>query len=205
VIQRRSRSMATGPAGSVILRISLAESNPAIWRIVHVPGRTTLHQLHRVIQVVFSWMDYHLYEFRVADESYQAPHEEAEGRDSTRVPLAALKPRAGDRFEYTYDFGDDWLHEIEVVDVSPLGDDEPFPQILGGERAGPLDDAGGIRQYQELLRLRASALRGEELSADDREWLEWLPKGFDPEEFSVASAQHSLILLSAWGCLDGKR
>lgn len=179
------------------------ESKPTIWRIVHVPGRTTLHQLHRIVQTIFSWLDYHLYEFRIGDQAYQAPGEDAEGRDSTRTRLGSLRLQAGDRFEYVYDFGDDWLHEIEVVDVSPIGDDEPFPTLLGGERAGPPDDTGGIDRYQELLHIRDAALRGATISADDRESLAWLPEGFDPEEFGVTATQHALTLLSAWGALDG--
>jgi hypothetical protein len=78
-------------AGSMILRISLSESDPEIWRIVHVSQRMTLHQLHRVIQTLFLWADYHLYEFRIGDQSYQEPGEESEGLDAKRTSLGSLR------------------------------------------------------------------------------------------------------------------
>jgi hypothetical protein len=50
----------------VELRLTLAGIEPPIWRYVRVPDAYTLHQLHRVIQLVFGWLDYHLYTFEVA-------------------------------------------------------------------------------------------------------------------------------------------
>jgi hypothetical protein len=36
---------------------------PPIYRRVRVPDGFTLHQLHRVLQIAFSRLDYHLYDF----------------------------------------------------------------------------------------------------------------------------------------------
>ncbi|MFI1332735.1 hypothetical protein ACH4U7_21920 [Streptomyces sp. NPDC020845] len=31
-----------------------------------------------------------------------------------KVPLCAVAPAVGDKISYTYDFGDGWVHRIEV-------------------------------------------------------------------------------------------
>lgn len=41
------------------LRISLEGIDPPIWRRVIFPKNATLHDLHRAIQVLFDWYDYH--------------------------------------------------------------------------------------------------------------------------------------------------
>lgn len=43
------------------LKIFLDESDPQIWRRVHVPTGMTLRALHRLIQALFEWRTYHLY------------------------------------------------------------------------------------------------------------------------------------------------
>ena len=93
---------------AVQLRVTLLEIEPPIWRSILVRADTTLHELHRVIQMLFQWYDYHLYRFDIGERGFEAPDEEAEGEDSTRAKLGQLGFRAGDTFEYTYDFGDDW-------------------------------------------------------------------------------------------------
>src|SRR3982751_4045698 len=60
------------------LRITIAGIEPPIWRLVRVPDAYTLHQLHRVIQLVFGWLDYHLYAFTVGGRRFEEPLEEAE-------------------------------------------------------------------------------------------------------------------------------
>lgn len=55
------------------LCISLADIEPPIRRRVRVPDAHTLHQLHRVIQLLLGWMDDHLYEFRIGERRFEAP------------------------------------------------------------------------------------------------------------------------------------
>jgi len=45
------------------LNVSLAGSNLLIWRRVEVPSQMTLPHLHRTLQIVMGWEDYHLHEF----------------------------------------------------------------------------------------------------------------------------------------------
>src|ERR1700719_2155964 len=54
-------------------RLSLDGIKPPIWRRILVPADFTLSQLHRVIQAVMDWKDYHLHEFNVAGRVYGIP------------------------------------------------------------------------------------------------------------------------------------
>jgi hypothetical protein len=85
---------------SLDLRITITETEPPIWRMVRVPDAYTLHQLHRVIQLVFGWLDYHLYAFEIGGRRFEEPLEEAEDEDSTAVRLRDLPLRTGARFTY---------------------------------------------------------------------------------------------------------
>ena len=38
-------------------------TKPPVWRRVIVAEKSTFHELHQVIQLVFGWDDYHLYQF----------------------------------------------------------------------------------------------------------------------------------------------
>jgi hypothetical protein len=54
------------------LRISLEEIEPLIWRRVLFRTNTTLHELHRAIQLLFNWYDYHLYQFDINGRRFEA-------------------------------------------------------------------------------------------------------------------------------------
>ena len=58
----------------------------------------------------------------------------------------ALLTDLGAGFEYLYDFGDGWTHDIEV-----LGPGGPAPGCLDGYGACPPEDCGGPAGYAELL------------------------------------------------------
>jgi hypothetical protein len=183
--------------------VSLAEIEPSIWRSVLVRANVTLHELHRTIQMLFQWYDYHLYRFEIGDRGFEAPDDEAEGEDSTRARLDRLGLRAGDTFEYTYDFGDDWRHLVEVEALESVSDQAWLPWVLDGARRGPPEDCGGPYRYSEVQWLPQQPF--EDLDEDDQEMMEWLGEDFDPEEFSLAQARHDLMLASAWGILKRKR
>jgi hypothetical protein len=66
------------------LCITLADIEPPIWRRVRVPDAYTLDQLHRVIQLLFGWLDYHLYSFEVGERRLEPPCRRPKAR--TRRP-----------------------------------------------------------------------------------------------------------------------
>jgi hypothetical protein len=187
--------MSKHPAAYQVL-IQLAEIEPPVWRRVIVSSAMTLHDLHRAIQILFAWYDYHLYEFEFAGRRYAFPDPEAEAEDSTQVRLVDLKLRSGAELRYTYDFGDDWLHIVEIERLRVRHDRGWLPWLLEGERRGPPEDCGGPMAYMELLTSMQTPL--EDLSDDDRERAMWAGLNFDPDDFSVEQARHALLLSSKW-------
>jgi hypothetical protein len=183
----------------LVLRIVLAHSEPVIWRAVVIPEAYTLEQLHRVIQLSFSWLDYHLYNFRVGKRRFERPESELERENAEAVTLASLGLKKGSRFTYEYDFGDGWDHEITVEEVLALPEPDGFeflPRLAGGERAGPPEDSGGMHLYMELLEILKDPAHPE---YEERQ--EWMPPGFDSERFDLAAADHALTLAAAWGAI----
>lgn len=185
---------------ALVIRVTLAEIEPPIWRRVVVPKTITLHELHRTCQILFEWYDYHLYEFSVDGVRFEAPHAEAEGRDAKKAKLSGLGIGPGDRFTYVYDWGDYWVHEIEVEEET-VGDPSWLPWLLDGERAGPPEDCGGIGGYYDLQ--RAVAMTEEEAEADFEilRMREWVGEDYDADAFDQRGVRHALLLSSAWGSL----
>ena len=80
----------------------------------------TLDKLHEHIQTAMGWTNSHLHHFRIDGKLYGDPMLLAETfgelnyADSTRTMLSDILPESGQRFrfEYEYDFGDGWRHEV---------------------------------------------------------------------------------------------
>jgi hypothetical protein len=164
------------------LKISLIGSKPEIWRQILVLGDTTLAKLHNIIQELIGWEDDHLHEFVIAGGHYTRPHPDdlVPSQDEKQIRLYEVAPKKGLKFLYTYDFGDEWEHEIIVENI--LEEDSRFtgkPVCIGGENAGPPEDIGGIPGYYETLKAVKNPRH------PDHEGLkEWLGE-FDPKAFNI--------------------
>jgi len=177
----------------VQLKIVLTETEPEIWRRVVVSTGTTLHELHRIIQLMFEWYDYHLYEFTVSGVKYQAPDSESEGEDSTRTRIAQLRLSTGLEFTYVYDFGDDWLHRITVESLTKVNDLAALQYVVDGQRRGPPEDCGGPPGFERFLDAIANP-RDPEYD----EYKLWAGQDYSPEGFDVRTVRHAVLLASAW-------
>ena len=194
----RARTRAAlAPRQDLVLRVSLRDIVPEIWRTVRVPREYTLAQLHRTLQLVFAWQDYHLHVFEIGERRFEAPDEEAEG-ESTAIRLTALPLATGDRFLYRYDFGDDWEHDVVVEAVVPVTDPEDprWPYLMGGERASPPEDCGGPGGFAALVRGLARPR-----SREGRELREWVGPDYDPARFDPWQVGRMLTMAAAYGAM----
>jgi len=125
-------------------RLSLEHVQPTVWRRILVPDDCTLARLHKVIQAVMNWQDYHLHEFMVKGQAYGDPAVDEEDRllDDRTVRLRNLDLAIGDRVEYAYDFGDNWQHVLKLEDKMPPSAEVVYPLCVGGERTAPPEDVG---------------------------------------------------------------
>ena len=107
-----------------------------------------------------------------------------EGTVAVREVLRAI----GDRVTYWYDFGDDWYHDVVLENVLPANA-VTHPVCIGGRRAGPLEDSGGIHSYQHLCAALADpedpdhAAAGKWL-AQVHGWIDWDAAHFDRAELN---------------------
>jgi len=105
-----------------------------------------------------------------------------ESQDEAKVRLSDVLHRERDWLLYEYDFGDSWEHEVRVEKILPA------PPVgvrkaacLGGARACPPEDCGGIPGYERLLKILANPKHPEH-----DETLEWIGESPDPATFDSA-------------------
>jgi hypothetical protein len=166
-------------------------SKPPVWRRVLVDAGASLGELHEVIMAAMGWDGGHLHMFSDDTTRYgTTPDDE----DEDEFALADVLVEPGDRLRYTYDFGDDWDHEIKLEKVLPP-DAGPHttavPVCLAGKGACPPEDCGGPWGYTDLKEAIADPS-----DEEHGERLEWLgledPSDFDPAAFDLATVNARL-------------
>src|SRR3546814_7323969 len=73
------------------------------------------------------------YELRISDWS-------SDVCSSDLIRLAKLVERGVTTFTYTYDFGDDWRHTIEIEGVFTADPATDYPRFFDGERRAPPEE-----------------------------------------------------------------
>jgi len=173
--------------GPISLKITLRNVKPPIWRRILVTGGITLGDLHVAIQVVMGWGNGHMHAFDVGGQQYGERGSLEDAADEDRLTLNGLVKLGFDRFSYTYDFGDDWEHDILIEKAPPPKDVKAFPACVAGKRSCPPEDCGGAWGYADLLVILADPDHPEH-----DEQREWVGESFDPEAFSVSAADAML-------------
>ncbi len=136
--------------------VSLREIEPAIWRRFLLRKGATFHQLHLSIQLAGPWRNHHLYEFCHSQDERRViagiPDGELEKpvSDARRLRLDRYFVTPGTRCLYRYDFGDDWEHDVELIQVVDMPD-VFLRRLLDGKRTFPPEDSGGVPGYYECL------------------------------------------------------
>ena len=174
------------------IKMTLEGVKPPIWRRVQVSAQSTLSQLHEVIQASMGWWNYHLHSFRIEGEEYTRHSEdgstdELDMREEQRVKLQQVLGRKGQRFSYTYDFGDNWEHRLVLEEIMPADPSRSYPVCLAGQRACPPEDCGGVYGYENVL----EALRDPE-HEEHQQIRTWIGRPFDPEAFSLPAVNEAL-------------
>jgi hypothetical protein len=175
-------------------KITLIGTRPPVWRRIQVKD-CTLDQLHEHIQLAMGWTNSHLHHFRDKDQLYGDPDlmeenfDEMEYADSTTTLLSDILPKTRKRFRiiYEYDFGDSWEHEVLFEGRVPAEPGRKYPLCLGGARACPPEDVGGVWGYADFV----DAIKDPEHERHE-EFREWMSGEFDPEAFDAAAATKAM-------------
>jgi hypothetical protein len=130
------------------------------------------------------WLGYHLYEYRIGGDAYGDPDPDfdyaREIKDLRRIRFERVVRHIGERFEFLYDFGDGWVHDVEVEAIAQPEPRVRYPRLIAGERACPPEDVGGPHGYADFL----AAIEDPRHEAHD-ELLDWVGGDFDPEWFDL--------------------
>ena len=160
------------------LLIQLELDHHDIWRRIIIPSRATFYSLYKTIQEVFDWLDYHLHEFYVLEDSERytsgrpfytyarklvivdgsEPDVESfldpdkyEIKEERTICLSEVF-RENKMCIYNYDFGDDWNHVITLEKVISDGK-ELKPLLVDRKGKRPPEDVGGESGFDEYLRI----------------------------------------------------
>lgn len=171
--------------GVLRVKVTLENTDPPIWRRLLLPQDCTFWDLHVAIQDSMGWEGDHLHAFQLQGGKGLEPlviglPGPFGGMDVipgwTQEVLEHVRPAAG--FRYTYDFGDDWKHGVEIEDLEPAEPGRSYPSCIDGARRCPPEDCGGPFSYQDLLK----AIRDPD-HARHAEAVDSWGESFDPEDF----------------------
>ncbi len=182
-----------GASDVIELRITLKHCEPKVERTLVVPADITFGGLHHCIQQVMGWENAHLHEFKVGKKRVgMEPEDDFFADDELLleddVKLFDLMSECKGSFQYWYDFGDDWMHDIKAKVLAPSKTQGlELPCCTAGSGACPPEDCGGVWGYAEMLEgLRSgSPQRKKELRS-------WLGGAFDPEAFDLRAVDRAL-------------
>lgn len=174
----------------------LGVSKPPVWRRLQLRADTRLDHLHDIIVAAFGWQDYHMHVFTSGPEKFGMPDPELGHADERQISLGELIGGIGDRLRYTYDFGDDWEHEIVVEDLLDADPDTHYPLLAAAKGACPPEDCGGPWGYAELKDILADPSHDQH-----QEMLDWLgldiTSAFDPNAIATDQIEQELTLNGA--------
>jgi putative transposase len=175
------------------LTIRLVGTEPPIWRRVLVRSSMTFAQLHQVFQLTMGWTNAHLHEFQVDNRRIGPIHadlDDGEGlMDEKQLRLDQVFSPTDTLFQYTYDFGDGWEHEVHIEPWQPAQPAAIYPVCIEGGRNCPPEDCGGVPGYEHLLTVLA-----DKAHPDRAAWLTWLGGTYNPDLFQQTFINRKLAM-----------
>jgi hypothetical protein len=171
-----------------VLRVSLRDVEPEVWRRLAVKSDTPLPRLALLLEKAMGWGGYHMHVFDVGGVMFGVPDEDFDNVINEKAAkLHHVLPSVGTSLRWDYDFGDGWEHDVVVAAIESPADDQRYPVCLEGARACPPEDCGGPPGYEHLL-----AVLADPTDPEHGELSEWIPPGFDAAAFDLAAANRRL-------------
>lgn len=180
-------------------KVEIKNSKPLIWRRIIVPMYFNFHDLHLAIQSLFNWANYHLYAFEICDKHGFTKNsivdvDAFEGEildddlDSNKEKISNYFKKIGDKINYIYDFGDNWMHKITLEKI--INDYKfDYPICTKAVKKAPCEDSGSIWGWYDKLEILKNFDSKNEEHQEIYEWmLEMIPELEDldnPRNFDI--------------------
>ncbi|ACL42576.1 plasmid pRiA4b ORF-3 family protein (plasmid) [Pseudarthrobacter chlorophenolicus A6] len=204
------------PGSLLQVKVFIVDSEPAIWRLLEIDPSLTLDRVHEILQTAVGWRDSHLHAFTDTDPYIRLRAVNGHVREPRRwVSQDLLEDNGNDLPEtdwtlgqiltvesgpvfYEYDFGDGWVHRLELTGTVPMPASAPRARLMDGARRAPLEDSGGIGGYHDLLDVLADPDHEEHENL--RAWVAWTAgpwHEFDPEQLDIDAVNNELAMVFA--------
>jgi hypothetical protein len=139
-----------------VLKVALSHDK-STWRRIEILGSQSLDTLHEIIFEAFDRYEPHMYSFFMTKAGSKSRSRFAQAKEYTH-PFAVEAGMAGDlkaigdasktalsdlglkvkgKFEYLFDFGEDWLHEVTVEKIVDIFPDHDYPIITKKKGESP--------------------------------------------------------------------
>ena len=133
-----------------LFKVNLEWEEP-VWRTIEMREDQTLRDLHSAIQEAFAWDNDHLYSFFMSGKAWDKKtqywddplggYTEGKGPRAHQAILCDLNLVPGRQFLYLFDYGDEWRHKVELLEVRDADMSHLYPKIV--ERHGDAPDQYG--------------------------------------------------------------
>ncbi|KAF7302904.1 MYND-type domain-containing protein [Mycena kentingensis (nom. inval.)] len=196
--------------------IKTPDGEDRIWRRFVVSGGMSLGVLHdKVVAPLMGWVrNFHAHLFTDYRDGTIFGPKKSTSIDMMHVDLsgyvflneddycmAHLVQKVGQVFQYDYDFGDHFRHEVTVENILPLEESYGRVQILGGSGICPMENGNGNTSWAERLEKLAKSRQAErrEVLSEiysspnyvDRGWSK--RANFDPDYFDLAETTQAVM------------
>jgi len=123
-------------------------------RVFSMPSDATFFHLHLALQEFFDWDNEHLFDFSKGkgQKRVEVGLRCGDLPLTTRIDHFANNDGSFDKFSYTYDFSDEWEHQI-TIGKRRLKPKQPTleTRLISGKGVAPLEDCGGIPGHYAIL------------------------------------------------------
>lgn len=109
------------------------------WRRVLMPAADTLADLHNAIQILFGWDGDHLHVFTIGKDHYSGAFYHLEETRNDHEARLGTVLRNVKKFEYEYDLGASWIHEITVEKTLPVDEKRSYPVCTAFSGDNPVE------------------------------------------------------------------
>ncbi|MCQ2078542.1 MAG: plasmid pRiA4b ORF-3 family protein [archaeon] len=160
------------------LKIKLMDIGKAMYRVVLVPSDMLFRDLDTLIRATMGWCGDHLSMFELPELKIEISEPDRgdrlfrinEHRDDDKEILSDY---LGRRIIYTYDFGDNWRHDVVLEEV--VEEDITCPRLLKARGFAYLEDTGGPWSF-DPSEFESDSFTPEELEAFNKSLEEvWSP------------------------------
>jgi hypothetical protein len=180
------------------IKISLKDIRPEIWRRIQIDSKTTLYEMHHIIQIVMNWRNYHLYQFVINDKLYRTRIrygnaellDDPEAIDDRSTLISSILINEKDTLIYEYDFGDSWEHLIKLEKIIQIGK-IMHPKCTAGKLNTPPEDCGGIPGFYNFVDIMS-----DKKSRDYKSTRKWYGGEYDPIFMDLAKINENLEKLT---------